>query len=170
MDRRQISLKLTLDALGVKANTDTLDERLRFQAAVYLAQAAGLQLGYPFGWCLGGPYCPQLTRDAFVLAHVASTQIDESMHWTLDTVSLHQLNLVRKLCTSTTSRKQLLKWSASIHFLVQRGKLPSKNPERLRARLAQYGENLSCKQVANTIGALVGSRLLSRQGKSATAS
>jgi uncharacterized protein YwgA len=62
-----ISLKLVLDHLGVPATPSTLAERKRLQKAIYLAQAAGAELGYRFSWYLMGPYSSVLTRDYFTL-------------------------------------------------------------------------------------------------------
>lgn len=61
------TLKLVLDELEVKPVIDTLADRKRVQKAVYLAQAAGVDLGYSYGWYLRGPYSPRLTRDYFAL-------------------------------------------------------------------------------------------------------
>lgn len=66
--RRLIGLKLALDELGVPARVDSFQDRLALQKATYLAQAAGLQLGYRYSWYLKGPYSPDLTRDYFRLA------------------------------------------------------------------------------------------------------
>ena len=67
MDRQQIGLKLTLDALGQDLDLADFNRRLVLQKTVYLVQAAKVDLGYTFRWYLRGPYSPGLTRDAFSL-------------------------------------------------------------------------------------------------------
>lgn len=62
------ALHLSLHALGVQADTDTLEGRVSLQKAIYLAQAAGLPLGYRYSWYIKGPYSPDLTRDYFAMS------------------------------------------------------------------------------------------------------
>ena len=63
MDRQQIGVKLAIDGLKLPFVIDTFMDRLIMQKAVYLAQAAGVNLGYYYHWYLHGPYSPSLTRD-----------------------------------------------------------------------------------------------------------
>jgi uncharacterized protein YwgA len=70
MDRQQIGLKLTLDALSLPARLDTFADRLVVQKAIYLAQVAGVQLGYHFHWYLRGP---SRTRRALNSSSMPST-------------------------------------------------------------------------------------------------
>jgi len=77
MNHALVSLKLVLDQLGVKPAIDTLDDRKRVQKTVYLAQAAGLNLGYSYGWYLKGPYSRKLTRDYFALDEAMSSPAKE---------------------------------------------------------------------------------------------
>lgn len=65
MDRQQIGFKLALEQLSLPARLSSFDDSLILQKAVYLAQAAGVDLGYFFHWYLRGPYSSALTRDAF---------------------------------------------------------------------------------------------------------
>lgn len=44
---------------------NTFSNRLRLQKIVYILQASGINLGYSFSWYLHGPYCSELTRDAY---------------------------------------------------------------------------------------------------------
>lgn len=62
-----VTLKLVLEALGVPTTIQRLNERKYIQKAIFLAQAAGVDLGYSYGWYLRGPYSPRLTRDYFAL-------------------------------------------------------------------------------------------------------
>ncbi|HEX5043778.1 MAG TPA: hypothetical protein VFV75_12780 [Candidatus Polarisedimenticolaceae bacterium] len=60
-------MKLVLDSIGQELRLGTFPERLRLQKKVYLTQLTGLDLGYRFSWYLHGPYCRELTSDAFRL-------------------------------------------------------------------------------------------------------
>ena len=111
MDRQQIGPKLTLDALGVPVRLDSFADRLTVQKSVYLAQAAGVQLGYQFHWYLRGPYSPTLTRDAFGVVAELSASTDDSQGWSLDTSSSKRATALRALIQVTSAR-------ASAHFGV----------------------------------------------------
>ena len=69
-----VALKLVLDNLGVPSAVSKLDERMLVQKAVYLAKAAGVDLGYSYGWYVYGPYSPPLTRDYFALDEALATE------------------------------------------------------------------------------------------------
>src|SRR3989344_71579 len=43
----------------------TFSNRLRLQKVIYFIQEMGINLGYSFSWYLYGPYCPDLTKDAY---------------------------------------------------------------------------------------------------------
>ena len=75
MDRQQIGVKLTADGLGLSFQVETFEDRLIMQKAIYLAQAAGVNLGYFYHWYLHGPYSPSLTRDEFAIAMGISTDL-----------------------------------------------------------------------------------------------
>ncbi|MEK6797765.1 MAG: hypothetical protein AABZ12_02235 [Planctomycetota bacterium] len=65
MNPSQIVLKLVLDAVRQPLELDSFERRLMIQKKVYLTQLTGLDLAYRFGWYLHGPYCRELTNDAF---------------------------------------------------------------------------------------------------------
>jgi len=68
MQPRLTVLSLVLQGLGVKPEISTMDDRKRVQKAVYLAQRAGVDMGYRYNWYKKGPYSPGLTRDYYDLA------------------------------------------------------------------------------------------------------
>lgn len=45
------------------------DDRLKLQKYFYLIQAHGINLGYVFSLYLRGPYCPELTKTAFMIEY-----------------------------------------------------------------------------------------------------
>src|SRR5438445_2603540 len=62
---RLVALRLVLKELGIPQEPTDLAARKRIQKAVYLAQSAGVPLGYDFGWYKRGPYSPSLARSYF---------------------------------------------------------------------------------------------------------
>jgi len=119
MDRQQISLKLTLDALGVPLRLDSFDDRMVLQKTIYLCQRAGVYLGYRYNWYLRGPYSPDLTRDAFELHAKQTSGFDEAVGWKLDGASIERLNRVSSLWKSRREdeRPRWLELLASVLFL-----------------------------------------------------
>src|SRR6266851_4519048 len=71
---RLAGLALALEHLGVPRDTDTLPGRLRLQKSIFLAQQAGVDLDYRFGWYIRGPYSPVLTRDYFALSAASAEE------------------------------------------------------------------------------------------------
>jgi len=58
-----VALKLALGGLEIEPAITTRRDRTVAQRGVYLAQKAGLSLGYGFGWYGKGPFCPRLLED-----------------------------------------------------------------------------------------------------------
>ncbi|MFI5461119.1 MAG: hypothetical protein ACHRXM_37405 [Isosphaerales bacterium] len=77
MESSQIVLKLVLDEIGLQPQVSTFPERLSIQKTIYLTQLTGLDLGYRFSWYIHGPYCRELTSDAFQL--VEALESNESV-------------------------------------------------------------------------------------------
>jgi uncharacterized protein YwgA len=59
-------LKLCFERIG-GFQLDTFVDRKLLQKKVYFLQEFGINLGYYFGFYLFGPYCSELTNDAFFL-------------------------------------------------------------------------------------------------------
>ncbi len=68
MDAKQVALKVVIDELGESDEISTVNDRLRLQKAVYLAQAVGIGLGYHYSWYVKGPYSTALTQDYYQLS------------------------------------------------------------------------------------------------------
>ena len=65
MDARLETLQLVLAELGIDPEIETIDQRVIFQKAIYLAQAGGVPLRYRYNWYVMGPYSPNLTKDYY---------------------------------------------------------------------------------------------------------
>jgi len=63
--KRLAAIAAILNELGIEADLDSHDSRLQMQKSIYLAQAAGLDLGYRFNWYVRGPYSPNLADDYY---------------------------------------------------------------------------------------------------------
>ena len=127
MDPRMVALKLLLDALGVKSEPDSFEARKRLQKAVYLAQQAGGDLGYRFGWYIHGPYSPQLTQDYFGLSE-AIDEGDKSYegHELTDEYQAKLKKLIADWGVQVKTGLSQLSWLellASVHFLERSSRL-----------------------------------------------
>lgn len=120
MDNRALALKLVLDHLGT-TDISSVDNRMEVQKAVYLAQAAGVTLGYSYGWYVKGPYSPSLTRDYYNLSG------DEIAQATLKATAVEKLDQVRALmeiAIDNLGRPQRLELLASLHYLIKVSGMP----------------------------------------------
>ncbi|HUV65649.1 MAG TPA: hypothetical protein VMW24_17265 [Sedimentisphaerales bacterium] len=158
MDRQQIGVKLTIDALKLSFQIDGFMDRLIMQKAVYLAQAAGVNLGYYYHWYLHGPYSPSLTRDEFAVAMDISAGMDESKGWKLDDKSSQRLEEMRGLFAGAEAdRDELakkLELLASVHFLIDRKQASKADASRITATLRLFDKPFSEKDVMNALGEL----------------
>lgn len=68
MDGRLAVLQLFLNELVIDSDITRLAQRKTIQKSIYLAQRAGVDLGYRFGWYRLGPYSTSLTRDYYQLS------------------------------------------------------------------------------------------------------
>jgi hypothetical protein len=153
MERQQIGLKLTMNALGLPARLESFPDRLILQKAVYLSQAAGVLLGYHYNWYLRGPYSPSLTRDAFAVAAELAQGSDEGQGWRLDETSLQRLEDLKPLLNDQEpdQRARHLELLASVHFLLQTGQGRSTSPEELGDVLRRYGKDFTAQQIRQAI-------------------
>jgi hypothetical protein len=153
MDRQQIGLKLTLDALGLPARIETFSQRLALQKAIYLAQVGGVQLGYQFHWYLRGPYSPGLTRDAFALVAELNQGADDAEGWNLDAASFQRVGELRRLFDGVDAEELPMKLEllASVHFLLQTRAWQNLDAAQLRTILVRYGKNFSEEQIQNAV-------------------
>lgn len=122
MTPAHIELKLTLAEVGIPNPTlSTFSERLNVQKKVYLTQLMGYDLGYRYGWYLRGPYCRELTEDAFTLKdEVASGEKDHELY-TLSEEAVAKIGKAQRLWATPdglgVSQDQWLELLASVHYL-----------------------------------------------------
>jgi len=157
MDRQQIGVKLTMDGLKLPFKVDIFEDRLIMQKAVYLAQAAGVNLGYYYHWYLYGPYSPSLTRDEFAIAMDISAGPDESEGWRLDDESSRGLTEIRAIFAGA-DRGELarkLELLASVHFLVDRKQVSGVDTSRITATLKRFNKDFSEEDVKQALGELI---------------
>jgi hypothetical protein len=143
MDKRQIALKLSLDALGLQPELATFEGRLILQKAIYLLQERGFKLGYHYSWYRRGPYSPQVTSDAFAVANALSSGVDESKDWELESESRKRLTETSSLWADRGSQPPWLELLASVHFLINRGQLTSRNAAAIRETLLKFGKDFA---------------------------
>ena len=156
MERRQIGVKLVMDQLGLPVRVESFADRLVLQKAVYLAQAAGVDLGYYYRWYVRGPYCPSVTDDGFCIATELSQNVDDSEGWTFDKVSSQRLagirDFVARLDSASLAKK--LELFASVHFLIDRKQVPGRSPEKIAALLKKFGKDFDASDVSAALGGL----------------
>jgi hypothetical protein len=151
MNKQQIGLKLVLDNLEVGVHVDSFQNRLMLQKASYLAQAAGVGMGYYFSWYLHGPYSSALARDAFAISDEFQASSDESEDWELDKRTISKLERVRALITecSITDPAKKLELVASIHFLVTQKGFSPKDTSTLTSALRRFGKECAKREVVS---------------------
>jgi len=153
MDRQQIGVKLAIDALKLPFRVGTFEDRLIMQKAVYLAQTAGVNLGYYYHWYLYGPYSPSLTRDGFAIAMDISAGLDESKGWKLDDESSKRLEKIRVLFAEKDSSKLAgkLELLASVHFLLDRKQASRVDPSGITATLKRFNKTFEKEDVEDAL-------------------
>ncbi|MEO5927655.1 MAG: hypothetical protein ABIO72_03050 [Patescibacteria group bacterium] len=163
MNRRQTSTLLVLQELGITSNMDAFDERLSVQKSIYLAQAAGVELGHYFSWYLRGPYAPSVAQDVFDA--IQNDDHRSSLEgWELDPASRAKLATIRLHFGPPASLTQgrWLELLASIHFLIARNQVKTQDPVALRSLLARHGKTYTADQVASAISVLHAANLIAR--------
>jgi len=121
MDATLIELKLVMDQLGMPTDLSTFNQRFNVQKQIYLAQIAGVDLGYRYGWYLRGPYSQSLTRDAFALQDEISAGNAEHEDYCLADGVVEKLQKAKTLCNKPAdfrgSADEWLELLASLHYL-----------------------------------------------------
>ena len=144
MNRRQIALKLVLEELGVPETMDSFDDRLILQKAIYLAQQAGIPLGYHYYWYLRGPYSRELTADAFAMLGEAPAG------WSLDEGSKQKLGKLNEFFSELKTEPNPVKafeLFASVLFAVVTGQAQAGDGNRITQLMHAAGKNFSLDEV-----------------------
>lgn len=164
MDRREIGLKLTIDALGLPFQMSTFEDRLILQKVVYLAQTAGARLGYFYNWYLHGPYCPALAEDAFSVKVAIDGENDESEAYELAARPLKDLERIKNFAKEQTraSLARRLELLASVHFLIDRKQISGRDPETIVKKLKRFGKDFDVDAVTSALTELDNCGLLSQ--------
>lgn len=152
MDRQQIGTRLVMEGLGLDLRMADFDNRLILQKAVYLAQAAGVGLGYQFHWYLRGPYCSLLAADGYSVAAEAAVGDDESEQWKLDATTQGKVKVVRRLISEgrAPGSPRWLELLASVHFLVTHRQV-ARDAAKIADRLKAFGKDFTEDQVAEAL-------------------
>ncbi len=122
MNRSRIELAFVFENLGIPKNDlMTFLKRFQVQKQVYVAQIAGVDLGYRYGWYIHGPYSTSLTSDTFTLKQEIEDGDTEFDEYRLHPDVIERLEEAKKLCQKadnfTDSTDDWLELLASLHFL-----------------------------------------------------
>jgi hypothetical protein len=123
MDNKQLALKVMLDVLGEDSDISTVNDRLRVQKAVYLAQVLGINLGYHYSWYVKGPYSPGLTQDYYRVSEAVAGGDDSYENRTLNAGLAALIPRIKKVLAKpgdvNIQRERWLEALASLHFLIE---------------------------------------------------
>jgi uncharacterized protein YwgA len=145
-------------------------DRLVVQKLIYLAQAAGLDLGYYYGWYIRGPYCSAVADDMFA-AFVDPSGIDDAYkNWSLGPKSKKSLRSVGSLLkkegfnlnadTDDGNLARRLELLASVHYLIDRKQVTHDGPRAITKKLKACNKNFSEQEVTQAVKELRQARLV----------
>lgn len=128
-----MNLALVLNELNVPQSIDSVTQRISLQKIVYMAQVAGLRLGYKYSWYRYGPYCTELADTYYQMAANASQLASHKRDLKPETIE--KLTRVKKAMLKpqdfpleTNDWYELL---ASVHFLFEELALPAQQARKL---------------------------------------
>ncbi len=126
MNEDLIILNSYLTELGVPPHIESLNDRIRVQKAIYLAQVAGADLGYDYNWYLRGPYSPELANDYYKLSEAiflkkiptdTEQKVGPKLKDTYTVILRSMAPLVTAPTTFSAKQEDWLELVASLHFL-----------------------------------------------------
>ena len=122
MSKARILLKLVLDETGLgDLELKTFDERLELQKKIYLLQLTGLDMRYRYNWYLYGPYCPELTKETFLLKEELDSGNEDFEGFRLGKGASELINRAREIYEVpeglNVRDQDWLELLASIHYL-----------------------------------------------------
>ncbi len=156
MTNRQIALRLVTKYLDVPIHQTLFDDRLVLQKAIYLVQQAGVDMDYRYSWYLRGPYCSDLTRDAYEMRSEES----DIQEWSIGPIYQGMLSRIKGLIdelkeeapNDTVARK--FERYASILFAIATGQVAVDSHDRVMDLMHAAGKEYSLQEIQNTIGDL----------------
>jgi len=114
----------------------TFGDRLRLQKLIYIIQMGGLDLGYRYNWYLRGPYCPGLTRDAFLLKEEITAGEEAYTGYELSEQAQKTLCAAKAIWSpeegSESPTNEWLELLASLHYLKNVAYWPGNNVTKRR--------------------------------------
>jgi len=143
MEARLIALKLFLNELNLDHGISTVQERKRFQKAVFLGQVAGADMGYRYGWYLMGPYSAALTRDYYELSEALSFDDEDIKNYSLNSGVKHILESIKPLIEVPDSVKlQVEDWLELLSSVLYLKKISELSDTEMRNKIAEEKSNL----------------------------
>lgn len=123
---------------------NTINDRILLQKKIYLAQEAGVPLGYGYSWYIHGPYSPDLTAVAYQIIPEGDTSIEE-MHFKEPYASmLEKVNRLESVIGEENLELSIVQWYelvASIAYWYKRGIVEKeKSISKIRETKPQFSE------------------------------
>ena len=144
METRLVNLQLVLEELGIDPSIHTLDERVTFQKAIYLAQAMRVPLRYRYSWYIRGPYSRDLTRDYYALHEYPNHMAGAASQKSIREPFLTALRKLKAIMSTPEGvdlvQKDWLELLSSVHFLRTSSRLDA---ARTRERIDAEKPSLS---------------------------
>lgn len=167
MPKKEVELKVCLDALGLSIDMDDFESRLILQKSIYLLQEFGLDLGYRYNWYLRGPYSSSLADTGFGLSrnHKKIEEVIQKARLKEDAQDI--INKCKKFFLETSepedmTRAAWLELLASLHYLKKytfQGK-NTKNAEQLLKLLKSKKDWYDQADIEQAIQVLIKNELI----------
>ena len=122
MNPARVELKLILDQAGITdISLETFSQRFNIQKRIFLVQVMGCDLGYRYGWYIRGPYCRELTADAFALKDELNDGERDHERFELEQETKDRIEKAKTLWSPPVglgvSQDDWLELLASVHYL-----------------------------------------------------
>lgn len=153
MTDRQRLLKLVAEHIEVDAGQESFENRLILQKAIYLVQAKDINLGYSFSWYLHGPYCKELTYDAYAskdeatIGYVLGDRTKERLQSVLPLI-----NELRK--GSIEEAKCSFERAASVLFAIRTNQASADDIEQITKLMNDAGKTYNTAEIRSTVDLL----------------
>jgi uncharacterized protein YwgA len=173
MDRRQIASVLVLKSLDIPHSLETFQQRLIVQKAIYLAQSAGVDLGYHYSWYLRGPYSSSVAGDLFGALDESEAMNEIEQKWYLSSSLNEKLRSLKSTILNvpvhfrhhiTAQESRLASWLelvASVHFLLDKRRVSNPDDqEEIAESLRKFQKDYKAREVGVAVEILRKGRLL----------